>query len=491
MDISMNNIKAILICTFLLLFISESNASISEPLDPQIAREIERRIESGIMVGIVIGIVDEAGEHYYSFGRTSLDSNDKPDKNTIFDIGSISKTFATTILADMVARDEISYDKPIRSYLPSEVHIPRRGEKEITPWHLATHSSGLPMQPTAVFPSDIWDTYGDYSRTDFYNELSQTKLSFDVGSRSEYSSFGLWLLGDVLTIKTGRTFEELLTERVTEVLSMPNTTSVLTPKIRENLAEGHSYLIPTYSHVNTVFPAGGSMKSSAKDMLRYLSANMGIVDSPLNEVMKSTHTVQFQKGVANFGQALGWWVASSGTSDVMVHTGKTHGYHSMTGFIPAEKRGVVVLTNSNGFIDDLGLRLLIPEWNLWDSKPPLSVALYKAIQEGGYKEALAKFQGLSKDEIESYYTNENGLNDTGLHYIRKGEYKTGLAVLQYTATLFPASANVYDSLGRAYTEAADKKSAIKNYQKALKIDPLLSSAVIGLSRLQNNNRVGH
>lgn len=485
----MKRVRATFICIFCLFF-SESSASIDEPLDPRIVWEIERRISSGALVGIVIGVVDETGENYYSFGRKSLDSNDRPDENTIFDIGSISKTFATTMLADMVARGEISYHEPISSYLPSEVDVPRRGETEITPWHLATHSSGLPWQPTAVFPSDIWDTYGDYSQTDFYNELSQAELLFDVGSRSEYSSFGLGLLGNVLEIKANRTFEELLTERVTEVLSMPSTTSILTPETRENLAEGHSYLIPTYSYVNSVFPAGGAMKSSAKDMLRYLSANMGLIDSPLYEAMKSTHTVAFQDGVSSFGQALGWWVESSGSSDVMVHTGKTHGYHSVTGFIPAEKRGVVVLANSNGYIDDFGLHLLISDWNIWDSKPPLSVALYRRIQKVGYKEALSDMRSLSKDKIESYYVNENGLNDTGLHYVRKGEYTIGIAVLQYAATLFPTSANIYDSLGRAYTEAADKQSAIEYYQKALKIDPLLSSAVIGLDRLQNHRRVG-
>lgn len=486
----MKNIKALLLQIFLLLFIAEATASKSVTLDPNVVGEIEKRIANGMLVGIVIGIVDQTGEYYYCYGRTSLEGNRRPDENTIFDIGSISKTFATTILADMVARGEISYTKPIRFYLPQDVHVPRPGEQEMTLWNLATHSSGLSLNPDNVFPSDIWDTYGDYTVAKFYDALRHTELSYDVGAKSIYSNFGGGLLGHILTLRSNRSFEELLSERVTSVLSMSSTSAALTPRIKNNLAVGHSYLIPTYSHVNPVFPAAGSIKSSAKDMLRYLSANMGLVKSPLLETMRSTHTIQFKQGVASFSQGLGWWIGYSGEKKVLLHAGKTHGYHSIAGFIPEEKRGVIVLANSNGYVDDLGLHLLMPDWDLWDSLPPLSVAIFKSIQENGSKIALAKFKNLSKDELKGYYLNEGGLNDTGIYYIRKGEYQAGIDILQYAATLFPASANIYDSLGWAYSEASDNRAAIISYQKALEIDPQFSSAIHALKELKNN-RVAH
>ncbi|MEH6590740.1 MAG: serine hydrolase domain-containing protein [Halioglobus sp.] len=425
--------------------------------------EINKRIDNGLYIGMVIGIIDDEGERYFSFGKTSLESAQAPDKNTVFTVGSISKTFAATILADMVLRGEMSYTRPIKHYLPKYVQVPVRGEQEITAWHLITHTSGLPRKPENLVPGDLSSGYANYSVERAYEALSDASLSFDTGSDIQYSSFGVGLLAHILTLQSGQTWEELLSERVTDILAMPSTSSVLSPQIESRLAQGYSFPMTTDAHVHMVFPTAGSVKSTAKDMLRYLAANMELYDSTLSKTMRSTHKVQFEKGaVPGAKQGLGWWVME----DNIIHSGMTHGYRSFVGFNRNKMRGIVVLSNSSTYIQDIAMRLLNPDWELWDSKPPLSIALYRDIETLGPEVSLKKFTQLSKDELAAYYINFDGLIDTAFYYLDSSRQQTGIEVLQFTTALFPDSSSAFNYLAEAYENIGDETNAEISYQKA-------------------------
>ena len=450
-------------------------------LDPEINRAIERRLDQGILVGLVIGVTDTSGMRYASFGRKALNSEEKPNKDTVFDIGSISKTFTATLLADSVAKNKVAYDTPLEDYLPPSVVVPDYNQQAITLRHLATHTSSLPRRPYNISPDDPFDTYGNYTVKKLYLALANETLHHAPGQQVSYSSFGFGTLAHTLSLQAGKDIESLLHETIFQPLSLLSTSSQLSSKVARQLAQGYSYHIPTLSHVNPVWP---SLKSSPRDMLQYLGANAGLIDTPLSGVMRATHKVQFQQGVASFKQAIGWWVDQSAGRDIILHNGFTHGYRSFAAVDKNAKRAVIVLSNSSGYIDDIGMRLVYPEFELWQSRQPLSIAFHRLLEQKSVDKVIEIFKAKTEAELANYYVNESGFNDMGLYFVRMGNSHQGVKILQYANWLIPESANLHDSLGWAYEQAGNHAQAIVNYQKALSLDGTKWSAKERLRQLQ-------
>jgi len=451
-------------------------------LDDESLAEIQKRIDNGILVGVVIGVIDSTGEHYLSFGATKLHSGNKPTKNTTYDIGSISKTFTATIFMDMAKKNEISIDAPVESFLPRELSIPQIGENQITLRHLATHTSGLPLTPLNVLPVDPWDTYAEYTAEDFYQALVDTDLASKPGSQFSYSSFGMGLLAHILSINSNKGIEKLYRSRLTNPLKMTRTASQMTDRINETRAQGYSYHIETLNHVNSVWPA---FKSSASDMLKYLGANLGLVKSELYPAMIAAHEIQSNQGLVHFQQAFGWWRDMADGKNIALHNGFTHGFRAFAAIDKNKKRGVVVLSNSSGYIDDIGLKILDPSVELWDSGKPLSIAMLNSINENGIDETLLEFRAIGKPELEKrYFINYDGINDLGLNYMRECKPEIGIPILQFALSLNEESADAHDSLAWAFEKNGQIDKSIHHFKKALSLNPKIPGAKEALKRLK-------
>jgi CubicO group peptidase (beta-lactamase class C family) len=161
------------------------------PANNTIQRWIDQRVAGKSGVGIVLATRNAAGETKVfsagDSGRTGLALNE----HTVFEIGSITKTFTTALLADMVARGEVKLDDPVSGILPPSLKPPGRGDKQITLVDLATHSSGLPILPTNIKPRSIANPYADYSVTMFSEFLVHYELPREIGASYEYSAVAL------------------------------------------------------------------------------------------------------------------------------------------------------------------------------------------------------------------------------------------------------------------------------------------------------------
>lgn len=446
------------------LILSGFSFAQKQDLDSVVHKEIQQRIKYDIYVGLIIGIVDSDGERYYSFGRKSLTDSAKPNKNTVFPMGSISKTFVATLLADMNQRGMVSYQSPVQNFLPKDVVVPVRGSKEITPWALITHTSGLPRKPANVTSEELASGYVGYTNEKAYEALLDAELLFESGSQFSYSSFGAGLLALALSHVAEKDYESLMQERVFSILSMNNTSTILTPKMQKNLASGYENLFPTVAHMNMIFQNIGSVKSTAKDMLRYLSANMALVETPLLNVLDTLHKSRVNEGISkNIKQGLGWWVLNEGGKEFIMHNGIVSGYRASAIFNKKDKKGVIVLANSNGMVEDIAMRIMIPGRNIWHLNQPLSIALFKKIQQSGVFSAIEHFKALPSEKLESYWKNEDGLNSLGFHYLDNGEFDHGIHLLKYAAELLPGSANLLDSIAYFYAKAGDAKNALLYY----------------------------
>ena len=178
-------------------------------------------------------------------GRLAAGDPRVPDADTVFEIGSITKVFTAIVLADMVERDEARLDAPVRELLGPDASLPSRDGIEITPLHLATHSSGLPRLPDNLDPADLANPYADYTEADLMDFLSSHDLTRRVGESVEYSNLGAGLLGHALAVRAGADYETLVTGRVLDPLGMTDTAVALSPSARGRLATGHDLSLPS------------------------------------------------------------------------------------------------------------------------------------------------------------------------------------------------------------------------------------------------------
>ena len=226
----------------------------------------------GKHAGIVVGIL-RGGDQWVA-GYGSFDAGQQPpDEDAIFDIGSVTKVFTTLVLAEMVLRGEVALDDPAQKYLPSTLQMPKWRGQEITLFHLATHTSSLPR-----LPGNLWKTikdqanpYANYQVSDMYEFLSGYKLKRPIGSRVEYSNLGMGLLGHILGLVAGKSYEELVSERILRPLGMNHTSIALSPEQQGRLAPGHTSDGKVTANWDIPALAGcGALRSTAGDVLRFL-----------------------------------------------------------------------------------------------------------------------------------------------------------------------------------------------------------------------------
>jgi CubicO group peptidase (beta-lactamase class C family) len=237
----------------------------------------------GKNAGLGLGVVWGGERRVGAFGVLDT-GGQSPDEKTIFEIGSVTKVFTALLLADMVLRGEVSLDDPVRKYLPATVHMPTWQGEEITLLHLATHTSSLPRLPENLEKTieDPANPYANYQVSDMYEFLSGHKLRRPLGSREEYSNLGMGLLGHVLGLVAGKSYEELVTERILRPLGMNDTSITLSDDQQSRLAPGHARDGKLTLNWDTpALPGCGAFRSTASDMLAFIEANMSPGTSPL------------------------------------------------------------------------------------------------------------------------------------------------------------------------------------------------------------------
>jgi D-alanyl-D-alanine-carboxypeptidase/D-alanyl-D-alanine-endopeptidase len=461
----------------------EATAQAAFPPDSTIRALLANRVLSGQSVGIVVGLLDETGQHKV-FAAGSAGSDRLPlDEHSIFEIGSITKTFTATLLAEMVLRGEARLSDPISKYLPPGSKIPSRNGRFITLADLATHYSGLPRDPTNLRPAEPNNPYADYSVEQLYNFLASYELPRTPGAEYEYSNVAMGLLGHALSWRAGESYEALVADRVLRPLGMHETAVSLTPSTRAHLAQGHDRLSgdlrPNWDHP-TLAGAGG-LRSSAHDMLLFAAANLATGGDILHRAM---HNAQAPRRAAGEGDSIGlnWMVTRPGNRLITCHDGRTGGYASFIGLDLPARRAVVVLTNDNGDADDLGFHLL-------DTGVPLRVAptiarmLVRSYRNGGLQGALETYLELASPAPSHDNIDESQLNRVGYWLLRQGKVADAIVVFKLNVERFPASFNPYDSLGEAYLANGDTAQAITSYQRSIELNPKNTNAIAVLQRL--------
>jgi D-alanyl-D-alanine-carboxypeptidase/D-alanyl-D-alanine-endopeptidase len=340
-------------------------AQVTVPSDSVIRAILQNRIDTKRAVGIVAATLDHGRPRIYTAGSSGAPGVPL-DGNTVFEIGSITKVFTASLLADMVARGEVKLDDPVAKYLPKSVRIPSRNGKQITLLDLSTQSSGLPRMPTNFTPADNNNPYADYTVAQMYAFLSSYELTRDIGAQYEYSNLGVGLLGHALALRGGKSYENLVTDRILRPLGMNDTRITLTPAMKSRLAPGHSEGGEVVANWDLPTLAGaGALRSTVNDMLKFLAANLDSTSAPLGRVLATTHFARRDVNGAQMRIGLNWHILTAFGLPVVWHNGGTGGYRTFIGFDQANNRGAIVLSNQSVSPDDIGFHLL-------DERAPLA-----------------------------------------------------------------------------------------------------------------------
>lgn len=288
---------------------------------------------------LTIGIIKNGKKYIYTYGEIEKNNGKLPSSQTLYEIGSITKTFTATILAQAVLDKKVSLMDDIRKYLPGDYPNLSNNGTPITLQHLANHTSGLPSLPEDIGDRPNYNALNPeshYNAKMFYDALRKVSLDTPPGSKFLYSNWGIALLGHILEKVYGQSYESLVNKYVTAPLGMKKTRYIIN-EVGLEVAVPHSENGRRVPLANEGYfsPAGG-LSSTIEDMLRYLDAQLKETEPSI----KLTH-----EPTAN-NTGLGWGVRKRDSFRDLQHNGNTQGSTAHISAFPEINSGCVILVNN-------------------------------------------------------------------------------------------------------------------------------------------------
>ncbi len=308
-------------------------------------------------VGLSIGITDHGSRSFYDYGTVSKTDRRLPTRRTLYEIGSVTKTFTGALAAKAVLEGKMSLDSDFRGYLKEPYPNLEKAGKPITLRTLATHTSGISrdipnnddlFQGTPDFnrlPYLLIAREKGYDRARDLRELHQVTLASVPGAKMSYSNIGIKLIGFGLENVSGLGLDRLLASDIFRPLGMTETTLVLTRSQRNQLAEaylpGGNAAPPPSQHVDPNAGGAGGLFSSAEDMVKY-------ADWQLNEhdpVIAQAHQPLWGSA-GSFAAGLIWDIGKTPDGERKLwHSGGTFGMSSQLILLPDSQQAYVMLAN--------------------------------------------------------------------------------------------------------------------------------------------------
>jgi len=334
-------------------------------------------LDSGALYGMVVGVVTPDGTtQTFRYGRTGHAGDENaPDTNSLFQIGSISKIFVATLLAQLVEEGQLHYEDTVRSILPTNVVVSAEVGR-LTIYELVTHTSGLPREPMTLSQLRSFigylitghNLYAHLTVPYLYHYLRHCHPKPHEAGEFVYSNIGVGLLANLIEVKTGRPVTNLIVERICRPLKMSDSVFTLDSDQQARLTVGHVGNHACWKPANSIMepwdmgdlmrPAGG-MYSSLHDLLIFAKANLGLLHHPLEPLLASTHAVQIE--TPRGAEAFGWIINrfNDGQRTITFKDGMVSGYCGYIGMDLDTRVAVVVLSNKFNWDDKVGHNLVL------------------------------------------------------------------------------------------------------------------------------------
>lgn len=330
------------------------------PTDNPLNSKIDSIVHSQVMeiiydnsaVGLSFGISINNKSFFYNYGTSEKGKHQLPDQNTIYEIGSITKTFTGILLANAVLENRINLNDDIRKYLEDNYENLQYKGAPIKVQNLANHTSGFPEDiiPEKIYslskPSmfDIVNVFEGDSGALFKNGLHKVKLDTFPGTRIQYSNAGIITLGIVLENVYKKSFSNLIEEYITGPFGMEETGSVFYKSDTIAYTKGYDSYGNIMPHITfQIAGAAGGLKSTTNDLVQFIKQNISEKDA----AVKFSHNETFRNDQQAMG--LGWQIKPGKTNGMELwHDGGEPGFSSYILVVPERKIGIVCLANQRG-----------------------------------------------------------------------------------------------------------------------------------------------
>ncbi|MFG6246962.1 class C beta-lactamase [Vibrio diabolicus] len=360
-----NALVAILSLTSFVTF-AKTESTVSSQLKSVVDECAKGLMNEYDIPGLAVAVTIDGMRYFYNYGFADESKGSLVTNDTIFELGSISKTFAATLTGYAQEKGKLNMDDKVKDYIP-ELENSVLGNTKLV--HVATYTAGgLPLQ----FPSKVTN---DAEMMQYYKTW---KPEYEAGTKRKYSNPSIGLFGYIGALSMKSDYTEMMETLILPELGMTNT-FVDVPKDKlNNYAFGYSSEgKPVRVNPGILDAQAYGIKSTSLDMLQYIEANMGQaqLNTDIENALERTHTKYFDTDT--FTQAVGWegydypvslsQLLKGNSSDVILNakpvqasesgtlgrdvwynkTGSTGGFGAYVAYIPSEKIGIVILANKN------------------------------------------------------------------------------------------------------------------------------------------------
>jgi len=425
-------------------------------------------------------LVAEGGKVIFKkgYGLANVEWNIHHEPDTKFRLGSVTKQFTSMLIMQLVKEGKISLDGKLSDYLP--YYRKDTGER-VTVHHLLVHNSGIPsytIKPN--FFSEV--SRNSYGVKEFVKKYCSDDFEFEPGKRFLYNNSGYYILGAIIEEITGKPYEEVLQVRIFNPLGMKNTGYDHHDIIMPNRARGYDLTLDGFEnapYLDMSLPyAAGSLYSTVEDL--YLWDRALYTEKMLPNKLKE---IMFQPHVKAFGDhyAYGWSINERKVADSeekklhISHGGGINGFNTLITRQVTNQHLVVLLNSAPGAsLGGMSEGILNIIYGKPYKKPIKSIAvtLYQTIKEKNIEAAIVQYQDLKKTHPKEYNFQPRELNRLGYHLLQNTKDVEGaIKIFKFNVEVSPKYSTGYDSLGEAYEKQGKKNLAIKNYAKALELNP--------------------
>lgn len=448
---------------------------------------ISRYADYGKFNGSVL--VAHEGKVIYKkgFGLANMEWDIPNQTDTKFRIASITKQFTAMLIVQLVAENKLDLHVPISTYLPN---YPKKNSNRITIHHLLTHTSGTPEFDDFINYRDI--ERDRYRPEEMLNIFQDGELQFTPGGKFAYTNTGYVTLGVIIEKVTGKSYAQVLKEKIFNPLRMYNSGFDDNRIILKNRALGYTngYARKEYFNVNYIdmsIPyAAGSIYSTVEDL--------SLWDQSLyteNLVAKKFMDLLFGEYIntRNRYYGYGWFMANTqvGSANLRVktqsHGGGMNGFKTLITRAPSSKSLVILLSNLETSPQNELTRTILGIINDKPYDPKISIAysLLDVIANDGVKKAGEYYKKV-KGSID-HYIDVDEMNIAAYELLHSNKIQKAGFMFKLNVEAFPNSFIVYDSYGELLLQLGNKSAAIENYKKSVELNPNNRNAVNILKNL--------
>lgn len=437
-------------------------------------------------------LVAEKGKVIYKkgFGMANFEWDIANAANTKHRLGSITKQFTAMLIMQLVVEGKLDLQATVSNYLPEYSKI--NGDK-ISIHQLLTHTSGIPNYTS--FPTFLKEmSRNPYTTDEMLKLFADLPLSFTPGEKFSYSNSGYIVLGALIEKVTGKTYEQVLQEKIFGPLKMINSGYDHHSAILKNRATGYEInggKIENSAFIDMSVPyAAGSLYSTVEDLFVW---DQALYTEKL--LPKKYMNMLFEKYTPAFGQyyGYGWSTGKTqiGTSNDSVnfigHGGGINGFNTLITRLPDDKSTVILLNNTGGApLSAITDAILAIEYGKTYDMPKqsLATAIKNEIATKNLQAGLSFY--VKHKASKEYSLKESELNSVGYTFLRDNKIAEAEAIFKMNMEAFPQSSNVYDSYGEVLMKQGKDKMAAENYKKSIELDPSNQNAIEMLKKLGEN-----